>query len=748
MAENLQESAATAHSDKNYVHVKVVSPSLPSLTLPSVPVSTTVSELKAKICQIAPTHPHVLHQRLIYRGHPLLRSDLTVKDLFTQQTINENDSITIHLVMPPAMPTQLTPNSSSQPHAHLPHTNPLHSFQGTPGARNIPHRNQPVNWAPQNPNGQPHIPQPPLMTSNSGQASVPQAQFPPHLQQTFNQFQAIQQQLAAQLASLHNHPIIQGQTVQRNGQIRQSHMYSPQTVPQPQVQQFFTQQQQQPPQGVAGVAPPVQTPIPQQQAYQQTFPHMNGHLPPNLGIISGPANTNTVVREHIGPDGQRWSTVTQFGTMNPPNIFHPHQHPAVAQDATLSPRSATPNIQNGQSAAETSNAIEPEVTQSFPEAPNQSSSENASTPISTSTNPSTDNAYMPRAAREIATSQRESHGAETSAVYVLSSPSGPQALLVSPNGNYTAPWPILSPPTFANLPHPGNLVPFPTGSMPNLGLHQTNIAPQATQPQQDQAANAQQAQNAMQLARMRPQIPGQPNPVGVAGVNQQQAQQARDLARVIMPLGGHLWLLIRLFGFVYFFTHGASWSRTLFLIAVATLVFIGQTGIFRPLVQGVWEPIRRHADNLVPLVNNGQPRDGNVGAAQNNAIGGGLQGATREPTPQEAAQRLLEQQQDDNIFRQGLRRIERAIALFIASLVPGVGERHIAAREAAEAARQGQIREREEQLRREEVETRQQQERVSGAVSDGTGADANISGGDGSATQEPVDAAQSPLVEV
>ena len=233
---------------------------------------------------------------------------------------------------------------------------------------------------------------------------------------------------------------------------------------------------------------------------------------------------------------------------------------------------------------------------------------------------------------------------------------------------------------------------------------------------------------------------------------QQQAQQARDLARVIIPLGGHLWLFIRLFGFVYFFTHGASWTRTLFLVAIATLVFIGQTGVFRPLVQGVWEPIRRHADNLIPLANDEQRRGDAGGAAQDNANAAGAQGRAREPVPQEAARRLLEQRQDESLVRQGLRRVERAIALFVASLVPGVGERHIAAREAAEAARQALVTEREEQQRRAEEEARQRQEETAAAAIDGAGANTPASDGDGKASasspQGQADSAQPALIEV
>ncbi len=47
------------------------------------------------------------------------------------------------------------------------------------------------------------------------------------------------------------------------------------------------------------------------------------------------------------------------------------------------------------------------------------------------------------------------------------------------------------------------------------------------------------------------------------------------------------------------------------------------------------------------------------------------------------------------------RRAERAFALFVASLIPGVGERHIAARDAAEARRLALEQEREAQAQRE-----------------------------------------------
>ena len=208
-------------------------------------------------------------------------------------------------------------------------------------------------------------------------------------------------------------------------------------------------------------------------------------------------------------------------------------------------------------------------------------------------------------------------------------------------------------------------------------------------------------------------------------------------------------MLVRLFGFVYFFTHGASWHRTILLSLVAILLFVAQTGLFQPLLQMFWGPIRRHAEALLPLAGNEPPRRGNAPAAANGDEAG-TQERNREPTPQEAAERLLREReaQDGNFVRQGFRRIERAVALFVASLVPGVGERHIAAREAAEAARQQQEREGEERARREEEERQQGREgEESGPTNSNpdAGSAGESSGGPSPALEE---AAQPPLIEV
>ena len=504
---------------------------------------------------------------------------------------------------------------------------------------------------------------------------------------------------------------------------------------------------------------------------------------------AAPGNTSSVVRENHGPNGERWQMVIQSGPMNihahngfqnpraaSPNALRAGSNTSIRTSPALQPshspqptsigatarsppppagigRTATPNLvlMHLQSNISTMDAAmaggnplpesvfeqAQEMLRGIPDL-SQEVATTLRTRLANLSHHSSHlrenlHSHLIRTAHERAASQRAAQGAESSAVYVLSSPSGPHALLVSPSGLYTTPW---------QFPSLGAITPYPVLQPSATTLVQTqpainNIPTNGQQPQLDEAQVAQGQQQA-------------PQPVDAAQVaqiqQQQQVNQARDLARILLPLGGHLWLLIRLFGFVYFFTAGAGWRRTMLLGLIASLVFIAQTGIFRPIVLGIWDPIRRHAEGLVPLAANERPRAG-VGGAGNNGDGTGSQPTNREPSPQEAAERLLQERerQDVSFVRQSFRRVERAVALFVASLVPGVGERHIAAREAAEAARQAEAREREERARKEEEARERQQE--NGDVGIGHVANGAGEGGESSSAPEQQHA-RAPLVEV
>lgn len=517
------------------------------------------------------------------------------------------------------------------------------------------------------------------------------------------------------------------------------------------------------------------------------IPQSNGHgaasTPPTT-----PRNTSTMVRENHGPNGERWQMVIQSGptSIHPqngfqsahatsPNALHAgpntprRSSPALQpghspQTAGIAPtagnptsppgigRSPTPNValMHLQSNLSTMDAAmaggnplpeslfeqAQEMLRAIPDIPQDVAAALRTRLVNLSHHSShlRENLHsqLIRAAQERAASQRAVQGAESSAVYVLSSSSGPHALLVSPSGFYTTPW------QFTSL---GAITPHSV-------VHPAAAAALQTQAANNNITNGQQPDvGEVQAAQGRQQAPRPADAAQVAQVQQQQqVNQARDLARALLPLGGHLWLLIRLFGFVYFFTAGAGWRRTILLGLIASLVFIAQTGIFRPVLQGIWDPIRRHAEGLVPLAANERPRAG-VGRTENNGDGTGTQPRNRGPTPQEAAERLLQERepQDVSFVRQSLRRAERAIALFVASLVPGVGERHIAAREAAEAARQAEAREREERARKEEARERQQ---GNVRLEDGHVADGAGEGGESSSAPEQQPATQPPLIQV
>jgi hypothetical protein len=172
-----------------------------------------------------------------------------------------------------------------------------------------------------------------------------------------------------------------------------------------------------------------------------------------------------------------------------------------------------------------------------------------------------------------------------------------------------------------------------------------------------------------------------------------------------------IWLILRLAGFVWFFTAGnSSWPRFVMITALAIIVFIINTGIFNGIAEAMWGPVRRHVEALIPLAG---PEAALVPAVNAAAIphqpqqvpvregraadGPGPRRRRGELDEVEVAAMLIRQQREarGDWWLTQVRRVEHAALLFLASLVPGVGERHIAAREAAanaaEAERQREI---------------------------------------------------------
>lgn len=272
-------------------------------------------------------------------------------------------------------------------------------------------------------------------------------------------------------------------------------------------------------------------------------------------------------------------------------------------------------------------------------------------------NPTTD----PTASDNVAQAAASMSDSVTPMVYLLSSPSGPQAILVSPSGLY--------------------------GTIPRIISFPNESAPLTTNYQQRHRNQPHFIDRAEDFRAQRPAVHGPPN---LAQPVPQDQAPARDLARILLPFGGHIWLFVRLFGFVYLFMPGGGWRRAAVFAVSALVVLFLQSGIFRPIYQAALEPFRRHVEGLVPLADNGR-RD--IGGGQGADAPGGdneAQAAAGEvPDVRQVAERLLREreQRDFGVVRQYLRSFERAVAIFLASLVPGIGERHIAARDTAEAVR-------------------------------------------------------------
>lgn len=85
-----QASSKVPITNPQTVSLHVLSPSFEvpnKLTFSDVPISTTVGELKTKICDAVPTRPSPDRQRLIYGGKALVQEAATLKDIFSREKV-------------------------------------------------------------------------------------------------------------------------------------------------------------------------------------------------------------------------------------------------------------------------------------------------------------------------------------------------------------------------------------------------------------------------------------------------------------------------------------------------------------------------------------------------------------------------------------------------------------------------------------------------------------------------------------
>jgi hypothetical protein len=71
------------------VNLQIISPSagVGNLRFPSLPATTTVQQLKAKIRESVASRPADEHQRLIHRGRMLARDTDTLLDIFGEEAV-------------------------------------------------------------------------------------------------------------------------------------------------------------------------------------------------------------------------------------------------------------------------------------------------------------------------------------------------------------------------------------------------------------------------------------------------------------------------------------------------------------------------------------------------------------------------------------------------------------------------------------------------------------------------------------
>lgn len=147
------------------------------------------------------------------------------------------------------------------------------------------------------------------------------------------------------------------------------------------------------------------------------------------------------------------------------------------------------------------------------------------------------------------------------------------------------------------------------------------------------------------------------NIVRQALVNNQQRQQIGNAANPpgIGRFMSRVWLFIRLYFFCYVISAPGTWTRIFFVIAALLISALSDTDVPQMLHGIIVQPLQRHLERLAHMGGPGQPADN---PPQNHILG-----------------EILDY----------LRRAERSIVLLLASLVPGIGERQVEARNAAEA---------------------------------------------------------------
>jgi hypothetical protein len=419
---------------------------------------------------------------------------------------------------------------------------------------------------------------------------------------------------------------------------------------------------------------------------QQTRAHagMHGiHNPATNGMPSGmPSGQNaqgplgpviTRVHETVGPDGQRTRVVVNETTFQ------------VSRQATPVP--AADHGGGSHAPGHPSQVSNNAGLQLPPIAPQQHRNEPSSLPHwplhanERQTPPFNASNFVPQppAYEPTVPSSRQETASTTTSAWLLSSPNGPQALVFAPgHGLFTNFLPSSPPFTRVHRPRTGlRFQQTPTGHI--APQNAANVPPPALNPN---VANAQPQQALDAVVRARE-----------AAVAARQANaDANDFLRTVL---GRLWTFIKLYFVIFMFTEPGSWFRWICLLVAVLMSAIPSTAGFRGLaarlqaqIDGLVPPPPQLAGVPVRQQVEGQGADG--GALANGADASTGPGRQGEPDPAATAAQLVQEHRHrhPNMLRDTLERVERALGLFVASLIPGVGERHVRVREEARRERE------------------------------------------------------------
>jgi hypothetical protein len=234
-------------------------------------------------------------------------------------------------------------------------------------------------------------------------------------------------------------------------------------------------------------------------------------------------------------------------------------------------------------------------------------------------------------------------------------------MLSSPSGDRN----IIMAPNVINSPLPTMQPTFPTRTVP---------AGDQAVPQPN--PNAAAVQNVVRQAMLNQQRRGN---------NVEHAGLARHMRRI--------WLFTRLWFFCYLTSAPGTWRRYIFVSIALLVTLLSETEIPQQLMRLVVAPAQRH-----------------------------LEGLTHVGGPSDPAAQVANEAPVFSIWDQ-IRRMERSVVLLVASLIPGLGERQVQARHAAEQERE---RAEQERVQREQTEERERAEQAGQAPNGAGDVDANV----------------------